>query len=591
MKELSYLNKYFKKYRLRFLLGVFFVVVSNIFALYPARYVRKAFDTAKMVIETNQQQTDADLSTLTEPLLYFGLLIIAFALLKGVFMFFMRQTIIVMSRLMEFDLKNDIYQHYQKLDTAFYKRNNTGDLMARISEDVSRVRMFLGPATMYPINMISLFSLVIFTMFSINVKLTLFVLTPLPIMSITIFYISKVIHQKSEGVQKQLSKLSTLSQEAFSGIRVIKSFVNEKANSSQFKKETNDYLYQNVSLAKTNALFFPFMLLLIGLSTLLTIYIGGQEAAAGNISTGNIAEFIIYVNMLTWPMASIGWVTSIIQRAAASQKRINEFLNTKPEIENTSTEETPIDGEIEFKNVCFTYPDTGIEALKGVSFKVEVGKSLAIVGKTGSGKSTIAQLISRMYDANSGLISIDQKNIQNLNLNTLRNSIGCVPQEALLFSDTISNNIAFGTQEKVTKEEIETAAKMADIHNNITSFTDGYQTKVGERGVTLSGGQKQRISIARAFIRKPKILVFDDCLSAVDIKTEDVILGHLKKIMKTCTSIIISHRISSIKQAEQIIVLDEGVIIESGTHQQLLQKQGVYFEMHQLQLTEEYSLD
>jgi ATP-binding cassette, subfamily B, multidrug efflux pump len=590
MGELSYLNKYFKKYRLRFLLGVFFVVVSNIFALYPARYVRKAFDTAKMVIEANQQQTDADLSALTEPLFYFGLLIIAFSLLKGVFMFFMRQTIIVMSRLMEFDLKNDIYQHYQKLDTAFYKRNNTGDLMARISEDVSRVRMFLGPATMYPINMISLFSLVVFTMFSINVKLTLFVLTPLPIMSITIFYISKVIHQKSEGVQKQLSQLSTLSQEAFSGIRVIKSFVNEKANSARFKKETNEYLNQNVSLAKTNALFFPFMLLLIGLSTLLTIYIGGQEAAAGNISTGNIAEFIIYVNMLTWPMASIGWVTSIIQRAAASQKRINEFLNTKPEIENTSIAETPIKGEVEFKDVSFIYPDTGIKALKGISFKVEIGKSLAIVGKTGSGKSTISQLISRMYDANSGLISIDQQNIQHLNLNTLRNSIGCVPQEALLFSDTIANNIAFGTHKKATKEEVEEAAKMADVHDNITSFTDGYQTKVGERGVTLSGGQKQRISIARAFIRKPKILVFDDCLSAVDIKTEDVILKHLKKMMKTCTSIIISHRISSIKQAEQIIVLDEGMIIESGTHQQLLQKQGVYFEMHQLQLTEDNTL-
>lgn len=577
------------KYRWRLLLGVFFVVTSNIFALYPAQYVRKAFDTAKEVIEASKSGAQ-NINELTEPLLYFGLLIIAFALLKGVFMFFMRQTIIVMSRLIEFDLKNEIYQQYQRLDTAFYKRNNTGDLMARISEDVSRVRMFLGPATMYPINMISLFSLVVYTMFSINVKLTLFVLTPLPIMSITIFYISKVIHQKSEGVQKQLSKLSTLSQEAFSGIRVIKSFVNEKNNSKRFEKETDEYLSRNVSLAKTNALFFPFMLLLIGLSTLLTIYIGGQEAAAGNITTGNIAEFIIYVNMLTWPMASIGWVTSIIQRAAASQKRINEFLKTKPEIQNQLEETSKIEGAIRFKNISFTYPDTGIKALNNISFEIPNGGSLAIVGKTGSGKSTIAQLISRLYDADNGKILIDEKNITELNLFDLRNSMGYVPQEALLFSDSIANNISFGSLEKIERNKIEEAAKMAAIHDNIIGFKEGYETQVGERGVTLSGGQKQRISIARAFIRKPQILIFDDCLSAVDTETEDHILKHLKNMMQSCTSIIISHRISSIKHAEQIIVLDEGHIIEQGTHQQLLQKQGVYFEMHEQQLAEEDTL-
>ena len=589
MRELFYLKKYFLKYRWRLLFGIFFVVTSNIFALYPAQYVRKAFDTTKEIIESNKNNAQ-NINDLTEPLLYFGLLIIVFALLKGVFMFLMRQTIIVMSRLIEYDLKNEIYQQYQRLETAFYNRNNTGDLMARISEDVSRVRMFLGPATMYPINMISLFSLVVYTMFSINVKLTLFVLTPLPIMSISIFYISKVIHQKSEGVQKQLSKLSTLSQEAFSGIRVIKSFVNEKSNSNKFEKETNEYSILNVSLAKTNALFFPFMLLLIGLSTLLTIYIGGQEAAAGNITTGNIAEFIIYVNMLTWPMASIGWVTSIIQRAAASQKRINEFLHTKPVIQNHQQKTCKIYGTIRFENVSFTYPDTGIKALNNVSFEISNGDSLAIVGKTGSGKSTVAQLISRLYDADNGTVFIDNKNITQINLFDLRNSIGYVTQEALLFSDSITNNIAFGSLKKTNRKAIENAAKMAAIHNNIISFKNGYETQVGERGVSLSGGQKQRISIARAFIRNPQILIFDDCLSAVDTETEDHILKHLKKMMQSITSIIVSHRISSIKHAEQIIVLDKGSIIEKGTHDQLLQKQGVYFEMHEKQLAEEDSL-
>ena len=583
MKELFFLYKYFLKYRWRLLIGTFFVIISNIFALYPAQYVRKAFDTAKNIIETNKDNTQ-NINDLTEPLIYFGLLIILFALLKGVFMFFMRQTIIVMSRLIEYDLKNEIYQQYQLLDTAFYKRNNTGDLMARISEDVSRVRMFLGPATMYPINMISLFSLVVFTMFSINVKLSLLVLTPLPIMSVTIFYISKVIHQKSEGVQNQLSKLSTISQESFSGIRVIKSFVNEKINKNRFEKETNEYLNRNVSLAKTNALFFPFMLLLIGLSTLLTIYIGGQEAAAGNITTGNIAEFIIYVNMLTWPMASIGWVTSIIQRAAASQKRINEFLNRKSEVQNQQKEKSEIKGSIRFQNVSFTYPDTGIKALKNISFEIPNGGSLAIVGKTGSGKSTIAQLIGRLYDVNIGNILIDDKNITHINLSDLRKNIGYVPQDGLLFSESIANNISFGSQDRTDQKAIERVAKMAAIHDNIVNFKDGYKTQVGERGVTLSGGQKQRISIARAFIRNPQILIFDDCLSAIDTETEDHILKQLKKVMKSCTSIVISHRISSIKHAEEIIVLDEGRIVERGTHEQLLQKQGVYFEMHQKQL-------
>ncbi len=580
MNDLKHLIKYYIKYRFRFFVGVFFVVVSNIFALYPAKYTRMAFDRAKEAISTQNQLTiNIDYNELTQTLIYFGVMIILFALLKGVFMFFMRQTIIVMSRMIEFDLKNEIYSHYQKLDLSFYKRNNTGDLMSRISEDVSRVRMFLGPATMYPINIISLFSLIVYTMLSINVKLTLFVLAPLPIMSISIFYISKVIHQKSERVQTQLSKLSTFSQETFSGIRIIKSFTNEQSNSKDFESETKKYLNENVSLAKTNALFFPFMLLLIGISTLLTIYIGGKEAIAGNITTGNIAEFIIYVNMLTWPMASIGWVTSIIQRADASQKRINEFLKTETQIKNYNNSKSEIKGNISFENISYTYQDTGITALSNISFNLEEGETLAIVGKTGSGKSTIAQLINRLISPTKGKILVDSKEIETLNLYDLRKNIGFVPQESILFSDSITNNIAFGLKQGIDNNLIEKAAKKANIHENIINFPKQYETKVGERGVTLSGGQKQRISIARALIKDPQILIFDDCLSAVDTKTEDSILSTIKSESKNKACIIISHRISTIKHADNIIVLDKGQICEQGTHQELLDVKGTYFEM------------
>ncbi len=584
MKELKYLLKFYKKYKWRFLIGVVFVVVSNVFALYPAVFTRKAFDTAKEAIELGQNNGNVDFESLTSTLLYFGMMLILFALLKGVFMFFMRQTIIVMSRMIEYDIKNEIYDHYQKLDRAFYKRNRTGDMMARISEDVSKVRMFLGPATMYPINMISLFALVMYNMFSINVKLSLFVLAPLPIMSISIFFISKIIHSKSEKVQKQLSLLSTISQESFSGIRILKSFVNEKMNFKLFNTETDEYLKRNVSLARTNAAFFPFMLLLIGLSTLLTIYVGGIEAIAGNITTGNIAEFIIYVNMLTWPMASIGWVTSIIQRAAASQKRINEFLNTKVEVDDGSIEEHIL-GEIVFDNVSFKYPNSNINALSNISFKIEKGKSVAIVGRTGSGKSTIIQLLTRMYKSSEGLIKIDQKPIKDYNVKSLRSAISLVPQEALLFSDTISNNISFGTDKNTSHEEIEDVAKKAAIHENIMSFPAQYSTKIGERGVTLSGGQKQRISIARAFIKPSSILIFDDCLSAVDNETEEQILKEIKKKNQNKTSLIVSHRLSSIQHVDEIIVLDNGKIVEKGTHEELIQNKKVYFDMYEQQLS------
>jgi ATP-binding cassette subfamily B multidrug efflux pump len=584
MNDLKYLIKYYKKYRYRFFIGVFFVVISNIFALYPAKYTRMAFDKAKEAIDAQDQiAATVDYGELTQTLVFFGVMVILFAILKGVFMFFMRQTIIVMSRMIEFDLKNEIYSHYQKLDLSFYKRNNTGDLMSRISEDVSRVRMFLGPATMYPINIISLFSLIVYTMLTINVKLTLFVLAPLPVMSISIFYISKVIHQKSERVQIQLSKLSTFSQETFSGIRIIKSFTNEKSNSKFFETETKNYLKENVSLARTNALFFPFMLLLIGLSTLLTIYIGGKEAIAGNITTGNIAEFIIYVNMLTWPMASIGWVTSIIQRADASQKRINEFLKTEPEIVNQNNSNSIIIGNIRFDKVSFTYPDTGIKAIENISFELNLGSTLAIVGKTGSGKSTIAQLINRLIIPTKGKILIDEQKIESLNLYDLRNNIGFVPQESILFSDTISNNIAFGLKENNNFELIKQAAQKANVHENIMKFPNQYETKVGERGVTLSGGQKQRVSIARALIKSPQILIFDDCLSAVDTKTEDSILSSIKSESKDKTSIIISHRISTIKHADHIIVLDKGTISEQGTHEELITLSGIYFDMNSQQ--------
>ncbi len=585
MNSLTVLNKYFYKYRGRLLLGVLFVAISVVFKIFPAIYVRKSFDTVEKALKSFQSG-GFELNDLQQQLIMYGLIIIGASLLNGLFTFFMRQTIIVVSRYIEFDMKNAIFDQYQKLSLAFYKRNNTGDLMNRISEDVSRVRMYIGPAIMYTINTSLLLLIVIPVMLDINVKLTLYVLTPLPILAVAIFYISKKINIKSEQVQRQLSSISTYVQEAFSGIRVLKAYTREKDSLDRFSVEANTYLKKNEELYRINALFFPLMILLIGLSTILTVYIGGQEVFAGRLTTGNIAEFIMYVNYLTWPVASIGWVTSLIQRAAASQTRINEFLSITPEIENPTEEPLNLNGKIEFRNVSFTYPDTGIKALKDVSFTLEAGKSLAIIGKTGSGKSTVATLIGRLYNTTEGEILVDDKPINTVNLYELRRSIGYVPQEAFLFSTTIGRNIGFGIGD-VPFEQIENAAKNAEVHHNIVDFPQGYDTKVGERGITLSGGQKQRISIARAIAKEPKVLIFDDCLSAIDTETEEKILNNLKRLIDQRTTLIISHRVSSVKHADRILVLDDGVIIEQGRHDELMQKDGYYRNMYEQQLTEE----
>jgi len=592
MRALAHLNKYFWRYRVRFLLGIVFVTASNIYAILPPKIVRITFDLLREVsyIAPHFKGTpiaDAVLSPFLKVWFFFGGLVVAAALLKGVFMFLMRQTIVIMSRLIEYDLKNEIYDHYQNLSLAFFKRNNTGDLMARITEDVSKVRMYLGPAMMYAVNLTALFALVIYNMIQVSPTLTAYVLLPLPVLSFTIYHVSRMINIRSERVQRQLSALSTFVQESFSGIRVLKAYAKEELWSKTFDEETEKYKDTSLELVRINALFFPTMLILIGLSTILTVYIGGQQAMAGTITTGNIAEFIIYINMLTWPVAAIGWITSIIQRAAASQTRINEFLSTEPEIVNQNEIKTELTGEIKFDHVEFVYPDSGTKALDDVSFEVKQGESLAILGRTGSGKSTIASLITRTYDPTSGHVLVDGKDTHNINLNSLRSNIGYVPQDVFLFSETIANNIAFGVDSDTDEEAVYTAARQADIYDNIIDFPMGFDTHIGERGITLSGGQKQRISIARAIIRNPKILIFDDCLSAVDTETEEKILGHLKDLMQGKTTVIISHRVSSVKHADQIIVLEKGRIIERGNHDELIKEEGAYFSLYQKQLLEE----
>ena len=591
MKELSYLNKYLFKYKYRLVLGVLFVIISNIFAIIPAWLVRYSIDLISGNIKLYRSFHGMDLqnflySDFLAGIFIMAALILLMALLRGVFLFLMRQTIIVMSRLIEFDLKNEIYQQYQSLPLSFYRKNNTGDLMARISEDVSRVRMYVGPAIMYSINLMTLFLLVIPYMFSVNVKLSLYALIPLPILSLSIYFVNTIINKRSEEIQKSLSNLSTFVQEAFSGIRVLKAFVREEDSINEFTKASNDYKQKSLNLTFVNALFFPLIMSLIGLSVILTVFVGGAEVINGTITTGNIAEFIIYVNMLTWPVAALGWVTSIIQRAAASQKRINEFLTIENDIVSDKDLDIPLEGNITFENVDFVYPDSGIQALKGVSFEIKAGQSIGIIGTTGSGKSTIANLLCRMYDVSDGNIKIDAHDIQDLNIKSLRNQIGYVPQDVFLFSDTISNNISFGSV-NLSEEHIKQAARDSDLDTNIEHFKDGYGTVLGERGITLSGGQKQRLSIARAIARNPKLLILDDALSAVDTKTENTILNSLKKIMEGKTSVIISHRVSSAKLADQIIVLDDGEIIESGTHDSLLKKNGAYRELYDKQLKKE----
>ena len=591
MKELAYLNKFFYKYRWRLLPGVLFVIISNLFAVLPAQVIRIAFDLVNENIALfrlfngfNRQELISKI--FGQSLLFFGVIVLILALIRGLFLFFMRQTIILMSRHIEYDLKNEIYLHYQKLSMAFYRRNNTGDLMNRVTEDVSRVRMYLGPGIMYTINTIVLFILVIVSMFNVNTRLTVFSLLPLPILAITIYYVHSMINHRSEKIQEQLSSLSSFVQETFSGIRVIKAYVREDDIRRKFNVESENYKSHSMSLVQIQALFYPIMLLLVGLSTIITVYIGGVEVINGNISSGNIAEFIVYVNQLTFPVMSLGWVTSLIQRAAASQKRINEFLNTNPEINSVSGEKTDLQGNVTFKNVSFKYPDTGIQAIKNISFEVKNGEFLAIIGRTGSGKSTIANLLMRMYDADNGQILLDGKAIGRLDIQHFRQQIGFVPQEVFLFSETIYNNIAFGMTE-AQPGKVEMAAKNAAVFENIMEFDKGFQTLIGERGITLSGGQKQRLSIARAIIKEPQILIFDDCLSAVDTRTEEEILGNLSNLMKNKTSILIAHRVSTIKIADRILVMDSGEIIEQGTHDELMALKGSYYDLFEKQLLEE----
>jgi ATP-binding cassette subfamily B protein len=593
MRSLAHLNKYFWRYKTRFFLGILFVAISNFYTVVPPKVVRITFDLIREVsiIAPHLEDTPLEIVGTNNAInvwLFFGAIIVGATVIKGIFMFLMRQTIVVMSRHIEYDLKNEIYNHYQNLSLAFFKRNNTGDLMARITEDVSKVRMYLGPAVMYAINLSVLITLVVYNMIQVSPKLTAYVLIPLPILSLTIYYVSKQINLKSEKVQRQLSALSTFVQEGFSGIRVLKAYAKEDVWGDAFGRETEKYKDTSLSLVQVQALFFPSMVVMIGLSTILTVFVGGHLAMAGNISTGNIAEFIIYINLITWPVAAMGWITSIIQRAAASQTRINEFLNTEPEIVNKEDSLNNIGGTIEFKNVEFVYPDSGIKALNNVSFKVNEGESLAILGRTGSGKSTVASLITRTYDADAGEVLIDNRRIEHLNLKSVRSNIGYVPQDVFLFSETIAENIAFGVAEdSTTDEQIHRAAKQADIYDNIIDFPMGFGTHIGERGITLSGGQKQRISIARAIIRNPQILLFDDCLSAVDTETEENILGHLQDLMKNKTTVIISHRVSSVKHADQIILLDDGKIIERGNHESLVKSNGAYQSLYEKQLLED----
>ena len=581
MKELKHLNKYFKKYWFKLFLGIIITIIARVFQLVMPSYVKNSIEVVEKYLGGITSEPEA-----RSLLLEYILIIIGAALLSGFFTFLMRQTIINVSRYIEYDLKNEVFDHYQLLNLNFYKRNRTGDLMNRISEDINQVRLYAGPAIMYGMQTLTLFVCLIPLMFIKAPTIAFYALLPLPILSVLIYIISKIIHKRSTRVQEFLSTLSTFAQETFSGISVIKAYTLEPKINTEASSLAIEGKNRSMDLAKVDAWFFPLMILLIGISNIFVIYIGGVEYINGRIdSIGTIAEFILYVNMLTWPVAIVGWLTSLVQRAEASQKRINEFLKEQPDIKNEVLEETPIKGQITFDKVTFTYEDTNITALKDISFNIEVGQTVAILGKTGSGKSTILDLVARLYDVSSGEIRIDGTPIKKLNLQSLRSSIGAVPQDAFLFSDSISNNIRFG-KENATHEEIIEVAKKAVVHENIMGFSKQYETVLGERGITLSGGQKQRVSIARALLKDPDIYLFDDCLSAVDTETEEAILNNLKKASRNRTTLIVSHRVSSAKNADKIIVLDQGEIIQEGTHDLLVNQEGYYKELYAHQLSE-----
>lgn len=589
MNELAYLNKYFFKYRWQVIPGVIFVIVSNYFGILPAKVIREAFDLVKENIDLYRlydgfERQKIIYTIFGSTLLFFGAVVLVLALLRGIFLFLMRQTLILTSRHIEYDLKNEIYQHYQALDFSFFRKNNTGDMMNRATEDVNQVRNYLGPAIMYAINTLVLSIMIIYAMYAVNPTLATYSLLPIPILSVIILYVNKLINSRSERIQRQLSNLSSFVQETFSGIRVIKTYTREEEKMKLFAAESDIYRDVSLDLVRVQAIFFPLIVFLVGLSTIITVYVGGIEVNKGTITAGNIAEFIIYVNQLTFPAMSLAWVTSLFQRAAASQKRINAFLKTQSEIIDGDII-PQLSGDIHVENLNFTYPETGIQAIKNISFHIKAGSNLAIIGKTGSGKSTLANLLLRMYDPDTGSIRYDGQQLTSLKIGSLRHQIGYVPQQVFLFSDTIGNNIAFGLDES-NPALIAQAAKDAAVYENIMGFEKGFDTAIGERGITLSGGQKQRLSIARALIKDPKILIFDDCLSAIDTKTEEEILHNLARIMKGKTSILIAHRISTIKNADLILVMDNGQIIEQGTHQALMARRSAYYELHEKQLLE-----
>jgi ATP-binding cassette, subfamily B, multidrug efflux pump len=613
MKHLKAINKYFWKYRWRLLFGIIFIIVSNYFRILSPQVSGYVVDKVEQSIRTtvekkntveNHRDVNYDLlvqklitrldngtTSFADKIVLCGITLLVLALLGGFFMFLMRQTIIVMSRHIEYDQKNEVYRHYQQLDTSFYKRNSTGDLMNRMAEDVSRVRMYTGPATMYLINLAATIGFSVFFMARENPMLTLYVLSPLPVLAITIYYVNTIIHKRSERIQALLSDLTTTAQESYSGIRVIKSFVQEKATMGFFNNKSEEYKQNAIGLSKVESIYFPSMALLIGLSTLLTIMIGGLYSLHGdpNVTTGTITEFVMYVNMLTFPVSAIGWTASMIQRAAASQKRLNEFLDTVPRIQNAPKALVPVlQGDIVFNKVDFIYPDTGIHALQNFSLHIKKGQKVAVIGRTGSGKSTVAQLLLRMYDPGSGNILVDGIDIRKIELRSLREQISYVPQDVFLFSDTVTGNIKFGLADTAF-ENVELAARYASVEKEIKGFAQQYNTMIGERGVTLSGGQKQRISIARALIKNPQVVVFDDCLSAVDAKTENEIIGNLYRFLQNKTAIIITHRIFSLFDFDNIVVLDDGKIIEQGKHSDLINRNGYYRYLYDQQQQQEYS--